>query len=436
MTTSSGGRSNGPRIYSGGDDLPYTALETFKADAPMFVTDAIYRDRLEEALVKADAPAADLIRLLGGEMPVSAKAQIELAAAYLAEARKSARQASPRPIWTEEILDASTERRVLDKLGSLLTADDHWARAVHLMMHDRASATERLFGFLTEGQKLLARARNATSREAKNGKALLDALPEEWQSDPIYIYTRVQRARPSGLYASAVDWLDKAPSDVPDSAEWWYERRAIIRKLLEAGEEKLAYRAAAGYTEGPDGRVVEAHFHAGYIALSFLDDAATAETHFAAMTGHSTLPESVAQANYWLGRARLALGKDEAAKEAFTVAAAYPTIYYGQLSRAALGLAELRSPKHAQRGRQPDRVRGARGDPRHPASRRQRRRGDGDPPPPRICAAARYRRRTAACGAARAVAGVPQSRDHHRRGGRGARHAARPLQLPQGRDAG
>ena len=56
------------------------------------------------------------------------------------------------------------------------------------------------------------------------------------------------------------------------------------------------------------------------------------------MTGHSTLPESVAQANYWLGRARLALGKDEAAKEAFTVAAAYPTIYYGQLSRAALGL--------------------------------------------------------------------------------------------------
>ena len=48
------------------------------------------------------------------------------------------------------------------------------------------------------------------------------------------------------------------------------------------------------------------------------------ETHFAAMTGHSTLPESVAQANYWLGRARLALGKDEAAKEAFTAAAAYP----------------------------------------------------------------------------------------------------------------
>ena len=32
--------------------------------------------------------------------------------------------------------------------------------------------------------------------------------------------------------------------------------------------------------------------------------------------------------------------------------------------------------------------------------------------------------------------GVAQSRDHHRRGCRGARHAARPLQLPQGRAAG
>jgi soluble lytic murein transglycosylase len=335
--------------YFGGDDLPYAAIEAFKTDAPLFATDEIYQARLEAALVGADPPAADVIRLLGGQMPTSAGAKIALAMAYLAGGQEERATSLAKVIWTEEFLDASTERKVLNELGGLLTAEDHWSRAMHLMMHDRASATERLFRFLTEGQKELARARNATSRGAKNGKSLLDALPEEWQDHPIYVYTRVQRAAASGLYESAVDWLDKATGDLPDSAEWWYERRAIVRKLLEAGEEKLAYRAAAGYTQGPDGRVVEANFHAGYIALSFLDDAATAETHFVEMTKHSTLPESVAQANYWLGRARLALGKDEAAKDAFIAAAAYPTIYYGQLSRLALGLtsADLRTMPNA-----------------------------------------------------------------------------------------
>lgn len=331
--------------YYGGRDLPYADLERFKSDAPMFVTDTIYRARLEAAVIKGEAPTADVIRLLGGQMPNSADAQIALAAAYLADGQKDRATRIARAIWTEEFLDASRERKVLDLFGDLLTAEDHWARAVHLMMNDRATATERLFPFMTDGQKQLAQARNAVSRDDKNAKALLDALPEEWQTDPVYLFSRVQRARQAGLYASAVDWLDKAKGDLPDSAEWWYERRAIVRKLIADGEPKLAYRAAAGYTDGPDGRLVEANFHAGWIAMSFLDDAATAETYFAEMTKHSTLAESVAQANYWLGRARLKLGKDAAAAEAFTAAAAFPTIYYGQLSRAALGLtsADLRS---------------------------------------------------------------------------------------------
>ena len=80
--------------------------------------------------------------------------------------------------------------------ASLLTADDHWARAVHLMMHDRASATERLFGFLTEGQKSLARrAQRDVARAPRTPRRCSMRSPDEWQDHPIYIYTRVQRAR-------------------------------------------------------------------------------------------------------------------------------------------------------------------------------------------------------------------------------------------------
>ena len=55
------------------------------------------------------------------------------------------------------------------------------------------------------------------------------------------------------------------------------------------------------------------------------------------MAANSTLPDSVTQANYWLGRALSDLGDASGARTAWQRAAAYGTIYYGQLARAALG---------------------------------------------------------------------------------------------------
>ena len=60
----------------------------------------------------------------------------------------------------------------------------------------------------------------------------------------------------------SIAWLDKAQGDAPDAAEFWYERRTLTRQLLALGEVSKAYDAADGY-EGPEGRMVEAHFHAG-----------------------------------------------------------------------------------------------------------------------------------------------------------------------------
>jgi soluble lytic murein transglycosylase len=108
--------------------------------------------------------------------------------------------------------------------------------------------------------------------------------------------------------------------------------------LLSKGDAKRAYAAAAGYIDGPEGRVVEARFHSGWIALSFLKDAKSAATHFAKMAKLATLPDSVTQANFWLGRALQQAGDKAGSKAAFTAAAAYPTIYYGLLARDELGL--------------------------------------------------------------------------------------------------
>jgi soluble lytic murein transglycosylase len=216
---------------------------------------------------------------------------------------------------------------------------------MHLMMHDRATGAERLYKFMTPAQKSLAVARNAVSRNAKNAKALLDEVDPSMQNNPLYYFSRAQRARQFELWDDSIAYLNKGKATDPDSAEWWYERQTLTRQLLSLGDPKRAYLAAAGYTDGPEGRVVEAQFHSGWIALSFLDDPKAAAPHFARQAELSTLPDTVTQANYWLGRALSKAGEADKAKAAFEVAAAYPTVYYGLLARQELGLkpVELRT---------------------------------------------------------------------------------------------
>lgn len=331
-------------IYYGNGSVPYASVLSFRDDAPGFVSPDIFETRVEQSLMRSGASGAKLIEILGEAMPDTLPAQIALAQAYLADGHKERATTIARTIWTEDFLDAAAETRVMAALGSLLTPADHWARAVHLMMHDRATATGRLLQYMTPAQKSLAIARIAVSKKANDAKKLLDSVDPSMTDHPVYIFSRAQRARQAGLFSSAVEWMNKATGDLPDSAEWWYERRALVRQLLAEGEPKLAYAAADGYRAGPEGRLVEAHFHAGWIALAFLKEPELARQHFEAMRTYSTLPDSVAQANYWLGRALKKLGDEDAAGSAFANAAAYGTIYYGQLARFELGLAgaELR----------------------------------------------------------------------------------------------
>lgn len=324
-------------IYYGNGEVPAASVQRFIADAPDFAKGAVFRTRLEQALIREKADGPTLIKQLGGAMPNTLAAQIALAEAYLADSQRDRATRIARAIWTENFLDKTTEANVLDKLGNLIDRDAHWARAIHLMMHDRASGVERLMQYMTPAQKSLAVARNAVSRNAKDAKKLLDAVDPSMRGNSVYQFSRAQRARQFELWDDAINWLDKAKGIPPDAEEFWYERRALARQLLAVGEVKRAYRAADGYREGPEGRLVEAHFHAGWIALAFLKDAKAAAPHFEEMTKHSTLPDSVTQANYWLGRARQALGDETGAKAAFSKAAAFGTIYYGQLARSALG---------------------------------------------------------------------------------------------------
>jgi soluble lytic murein transglycosylase len=332
-------------IYYGNGSIDYGSVARFAQDAPDFASEALYKTRLEQSLVSSSPSGADVMKLLGGDVPNTIKGQMLLAEAYSQAGQTDKAMRLARSIWTENALDADTEKLVVTTVGKLLTHDDYWARTVYLLMNDRATSAGRMLSKLSAAQKSLALAGIAVASNASNAGALLGKVAPSLRTSPLYLFMAAQNARGNGNFTTALNYLNAAKGPLPEAALWWFERRTLIRQMLAAGNAKLAYKAAATYTDGPEGRLVEARFHAGWIALAFLDDAKDAKPQFQKMLTLSTLPDSVTQGNYWLGRTLASLGDKAGAAAAFGKAARYGTLYYGLLARDQLGLkgVELRA---------------------------------------------------------------------------------------------
>ena len=230
---------------------------------------------------------------------------------------------------------------MLDVFGDLITAADHKAR-----MDMRLYAEDADGGLRAAQPRRRQRARHRQGahrgdQEGRNAKALLDAVPAEARRDVGYIFSRVQFLRRADKIAEAAELMLSVPRDhgqAIDTDQWWIERRLLARKLLDLGDAKTAYRVARDAAlPTKENYRVEHQFTAGWIALRFLNDPATALTHFAKIAQASNNPIALARAGYWQGRAAEALGRKDEARAHYEAAARYPTAYYGQIARARLG---------------------------------------------------------------------------------------------------
>jgi soluble lytic murein transglycosylase len=179
-------------------------------------------------------------------------------------------------------------------------------------------------------------------KHSQNAKALLDAVPTSARNEPGYIFARAQWLRRDNKPEEAGRVLLTAPRDgneLVDTNQWWVERRIVIRKLLDDHDAQTAYRIArdAAAPKQTNYRV-DQQFTAGWIALRFLHDPSAALAHFARIGDGISNPITLARGYYWQARALEALGRGEDARAYYEEAARQPTAYYGQLSRARLGL--------------------------------------------------------------------------------------------------
>ena len=322
-----------------GAGIGFERVVAFTRANPDWPAGPLLRRRAEEMLLSEKKSPAVVRAYFATSKPASAPGKFALALALRAEGLDADAADLVRALWREDSFGRNLEARVMDSFPGLLTSVDHRFRMERALLKEDWTAAGRAADYAGGSHASLVRARRAVEGKAGAASAL-NAVPPSLRNDASYLLSRAQYFRRADKTEEAAKILIAAPANpdiLVDGDEWWVERRIVARKLMDAGDARTAHAVVSGHSARTTEKRIEAEFHAGWIALRFLDDAGAAERHFAQAATVAETPISLARAAYWQGRAAEAAGKAHEAKGFYERAALQPIAYYGQLARAKLG---------------------------------------------------------------------------------------------------
>jgi soluble lytic murein transglycosylase len=321
----------------------------FIADNPGWPSMGQLRRRAEARLWQERSDAATIHRFTG-DQPASAKGRFALARALLAEGDSQGAERWVREAWRSQELAERIEGEAFDAFRAMLTREDHRARMDKRIGAKDLSGAMRAARRLGDDDVSIVKACAAVKANETKARDLLDAVETAARQDQGYTLCRIHWMVHHEQVAEATRLMLATPAEtmaLQDTDEWWRERRALARKLLDAGDFQSAYQVVRNAALPADQYYrADFHFLPGWIALRYLNDPATARAHFAHIDDGAANPIVIARAHYWRGRAAEAAGRNEEMRAEYEAAARHGTAYYGQLARAKLGLEkiELRAP--------------------------------------------------------------------------------------------
>ena len=349
------------------DGVGFQRYDAFIAANAGWPSIPFLRRRAETILWQAGADAATARRFIG-DAPSSAVGRLVLARVLMGEGDRAGAARELRSVWRSAQLSIELETSVLSEFPDVLTPADHLARMEERIGAKDFGAAMRAAKRLRQNQVAIVKACSAAEAKSTNAGRLLDAVPAQARGDADYALCRIHWLSRNDSPGSNIHGRIVTPKDDVALAaklalavsaedlrqqatdEWWRERRALARKLLDLGDDATAYQVVtrSALPANPYYRA-EFHFMAGWIALRFLRDPGKAFEHFALVDESATDPRILARAAYWRGRAAEAAGQIAQMRTQYEAAARHSTAYYGQLARARLGLDDiaLRQPPRA-----------------------------------------------------------------------------------------
>lgn len=329
---------------SGAEGLPSSEIARAAGELGGWPGMPAIQRNVERALYRENAPAKAVVSYLGKRRPQTTEGMVLLARAYLAGGDRTIARRLLAPWWANARLDAKDETLILREFSGVLTREDHQARFIRMLYKNRQQSAARIAALA--GAESLYAAYAAVNKRAPDAARKLNGVHRTWQTNPAYLFLKIQYLRRSEKFTEAAQLMMKAPRDAASLADpdaWWVERRVLSRELLDIGKPQLAYRLAAAHSAETPAMAADAEFHAGWYALRALNNAGLAQKHFARIAQISSRPVSASRAYYWMGRAAEAGGGGNA-RQFFQRASYYGTAFYGQLAAARLGNGALQLP--------------------------------------------------------------------------------------------
>ena len=326
---------------------------TFITDNPEWPGTTLLRRRAELRLWQEKSDAAT-VHAFTGDQPLTARGRFALARVLRDEGDRDGARRLVREAYRSGELTERTESDVLDTFRDLLGREDHMARMDQRLGAKDFSGAMRAAKRAGDDAVSIVKACSAVKGGENKAADKLDSVSADASRDLGYVLCRVQYLMRKERFVDAANLVRIAPKEtmaLQDTDEWWRVRRLLARKLLDQHDYQAAYDVTwDAATPASDAYRADYQFMPGWIALRYLDDPKTARDYFARIDEGATNPITLARANYWRGRAAEALGDKEAMRKYYEMSARYPTAYYGQLSRAKLGIdkIELRMPPQPQ----------------------------------------------------------------------------------------
>ncbi len=242
-----------------------------------------------------------------------------------------------RDTWRGIALTGAQETEFLGRFGSLLSADDHWARLDALLWAERTEEARRMLVRVAGDRRLVADARLKLMLRTPDASAAVRALPAKLLQDEGILYERARWRRRNDDEAGAIEMLDQQPRTSAHAKAWWLERHIIARRLFDEQSYRKAYQLVTAREQSDAVDRAEKDFLAGWLALRFLDRPDDAIEHFEKLYADVSMPISLARGAYWAGRAHEAAGHKQKAADWYRTAAKQPLTFYGQLAADKLG---------------------------------------------------------------------------------------------------
>ncbi len=288
---------------------------------------------------KEVAPA-HVINFFQSIQPFSGYGEMKYGEALLIAGKETMAKQFIKKGFIRAYLSKDDFRYISKKYKYILTQEDYIQRAEYMAWENEYWELNKTIPYLPKGYKELYFARFSLMTRSYGVDSAINKVPKDMISNVGLQYDRMKWRRKRGRYDSALEIINiytNEPEKLVKPELWFKEKLIIARKKIDQKKYEEAYALLTNHGITDKAELADAEWHAGWLALSFLNKPDEAITHFKTMYDSVGYPISRSRGAFWLAKGYEKLGKKTEANKWYGIAATQTTTFYGQLALIKIG---------------------------------------------------------------------------------------------------